>query len=427
MKNFTSLAVCLMLLSAALPATYAQGSAAALTTLAQVLDLAKEHNPDILAARKNWEAAQARVLAVKTLPDPQVGVEYWGFPRSSLNAGSASEKWYDVSQTFPFPGKLRLRGKAAAHAARREEELYLAAVRDVLAKVKEAYYDLLLADRATQIFTENTELMRKFAKITEAKYAVSKAPQSDVLRSQVELSKMINMLVTISQERETALARLNAVLDRHPEDSLGAPQEPPSIPFDYSFSDLERMALESRPEIHAASHHVDHMKAELAVSKADYLPDTMIQYTWRTMEGRRPDAVAMFKLNIPLWFWRQGSVVKSVKRGKEHADAMLRSARTMTRYEVKEFLVHVQTSRRLIELYKTTVIPQAEQLLRVTEAGYQSDRAGFLELLDSERALIEFKLEYYKSLSQYGTNLAHLERVVGTDLLVAGKEEPRHE
>lgn len=396
-------------------------------SLAQIIDLAKQQNPEIKAARKNWEAARARVLPAKTWPDPQVGVEYWGFPRSNLNVNSASEKWYGVSQMIPFPGKLSLRGKAASHVARREEELYLATVRDVLAKVKEAYYDLMFADRAKQIFTDNVEIMRKFAKIAEAKYATARVPQSDVLRSQVELFKMLNVLVAVGQEYETALARLNSLLDRHPEAVVGLPQEPPVAPLKYSFSDLEAIALENRPEIHAASHHVDHMKAELAASRADYLPDTMIQYTWRTMEGRRPDAVAMFKINLPLWFWRQGSVIKSVKSEKEHADAMLRSAKTMTRYQVKEFLVHVQTSQRLVELYKTTVLPQAEQSLKVTEAGYQSDKVGFLELLDSERALIEFKLEYYQSLAQYGTNLAHLERVLGVNLLVAGKEEPRHE
>ncbi|MBI4369073.1 MAG: TolC family protein [Elusimicrobia bacterium] len=392
--------------------------------LAEAVAAAKERNPDILAARKRWESAQALILPAKTWPDPELGVEYWGFPKSGLNVGAAPEKWYDVSQAVPFPGKLSLRGKAASHKARQEEELYRATERDVLTKLKEAYFDLLYADRAIGIFKESVEAMRRFARIAESKYSVGKASQSDVLRAQVELSKMLNMLVTLDQDRETLQARLNAILDRDPEEPVVPTEEPPLAPFDHTFADLERMALENRPEIHAASHHVDHMKAELAASRADYLPDTMIQYSRRMMEGQRPDAIAMLKLNLPfVWFWRQNSLIKSVKSEKDHADAMLRSARAMTRYETKEFLVHVQTSRRLVDLYKTTVLSQAEQSLRVAEAAYQSEKIGFLELLDSERALIEFRLEYEKYLAQYGVNLAHLERVVGVDFLNAQKEE----
>ena len=110
-------------------------------------------------------------------------------------------------------------------------------------------------------------------------------------------------------------------------------------------------------------------------------------------------------------------MVKAAVKDSENADAMLRSATTMTKYEIKEFLGHVQTSRRLVDLYKTTILPQAEQSLEVTESAYQSGRIGFLELLDSERALINFQLEYYKYLSDYGRNLAHLERAVGKELM----------
>lgn len=396
-------------------------------TLAQVLEMAKAHNPDILAAQKEWEMADAKILSTKTWPDPQVGVEYWGFARSSLNVGSAPEKWYDVSQTVPFPGKLTLRGRAAAHEARRQKELYQATEREVLAQVKEAYYGLFYAEHATQAFKENVGVMQRFARIAESKYSVGKSLQADALRAQVELTKMQNMALTTDDERETAKARLNALLDRSPEEPISAQEEPSMVALNYSFADLERTALENRPEVMAAHHHVTHMQAELAAARADYLPDTMVQYTWRTRDGEPNDAVAMFKLNLPVWFWRQRSIIKSAAFEKEHADAMYRSAQTMTRYEVKEFLTHVQTSRRLVELYKTTVLPQSEQSLKVTEAAYQSDRTGFLELLDSERALIEFWLEYYKALADYGSNLAHLERLVGTEFLASGKiEGPQH-
>lgn len=393
-------------------------------TLAEVLALARQRNPDIQAARGNWQSAEARILPAKTWNPPQIGVESWGFSRA--NVGAAPEKWYDLSQDIPFPGKLRYRGKAAEHAARREKEVYRAAELEVMAKVKAAYYSLMLSQRASLILNENLEVMRRFAKIAESKYSVGKASQSDALRAQVELTKMLNRMVTVGQDKETSQAELNALLDKAPEDPVGLAQEPALEPLPYSYEELERIALAERPEVHAAGHHVDHMQANLAVGRADYLPDFMVQYTLRTRQGMPNDSVGMVKMTLPfLYFWRRNSEVKSVRFELDHARAMLRSAQAAAKADIKSYFTKVQTSRRLVDLYKTSVLPQAEQAVKVTESAYQTDRVDFLDLLDSQRALLEFRLEYYQTLAQYGRHVAELERRAGRDKL--GPKETHHE
>jgi outer membrane protein TolC len=397
-------------------------------SLSGAVDLARRANPDILAARQEWLMSQAQVRMDATWPDPEIGIEFWGFPRSSLNLGAAPETWYDVAQKIPFPGKLTLRQRAAQHAARREEGRYHAAESDVVAAVKEAYHELLYADRAVRIYEESADVMRRFARIVESKYAIGKTAQSDVLRAQVELSKMQNMALNAAQERETAQARLNSLLNRRPGEPIAPTDLPSRRPLRYSEDELEALALDHRPEVHAAAHHVNHMRAALAAAHADYLPDTTVQFTRRTIDGQPSDNIAMFRMNLPfIWFWRQGAVVKSTRLEMAHAEAMLTSASNQTRYDVKEYLTHVETSLRLVQLYETTVLPQAAQALRVSETAYQSDRLGFLDLLDSERASIQFQLEYQRALADYGRNLAHLERVVGIDLFSTDEKETPHE
>ncbi|MBI3288087.1 MAG: TolC family protein, partial [Elusimicrobia bacterium] len=143
----------------------AQSTPAPVVTLAQVLELARQRNPDIQAARSNWQAAEANVLPAKTWEPPAIGLEYMGFPRGSANVGGAEEKRYGLSQDIPFPGKLHHKGKAAEHAARLERELYRSTEFEVMARVKAAYYKLMLSQRAIRIFNENLEVMRRFAKI----------------------------------------------------------------------------------------------------------------------------------------------------------------------------------------------------------------------------------------------------------------------
>lgn len=415
-----------LLLGFAVPARPAP--VAAPLALADVLQEARQRNPDIQAARSEWRRAQAGVLPAKTWEPPQIGYESWGF--TGTNVGSAPEKWYDLSQDIPFPGKLRLKGRAAAHEARRQEELFRATQLDVLAKVKAAYYRLMLSQRALQIVSENVDVMRRFAKIAESKYSVGKASQADALRAQVELMKMLNLSVMIQEENETSRAALNALLDKEAEAPVGAAQEPPLTPLAYGYEELSRIALAERPEVHAAAHHVNHMQATLAASRADYLPDFMVQYTLRTRQGMPNDSVGMVKMTLPfLYFWSRRSKVKGARLELDHAQAMKRSAEAATRGDIKEYYSKVRTTRRLVDLYKTSVLPQSEQAVTVSESAYQTDRLGFLDLLDSQRALLDFRLEYFQTLAQYGQNLAELERRVGRDLFtrVETKTEERHD
>lgn len=375
--------------------------------LEEVLAEAENRNPEILVAKKRWEEEKAKVWS-NSLPDPQIGVEYWG----------KNETWYDVSQEIPFPGKMSLKRKAQRHEAKRQWELYEAKKKEILQRVKAAYYSYFLARRQIEIFQDSVNFLKHFSSVAESKYSVNKASQAEVLKAQVEYSKALNELITFEQEKETMQAELNALLDRAPEEPLGKPAEPALPKANFQFAEIEQIALEFRPELDAARHHVDHMKAEQWSARADFLPDTMVQYTRRVFDTQMPDDnVVMVKFNVPgVWFWRQGSLVKAAKKAKEGAEAELRSMETMTRADVKTFLVKVQTARRLVELYRTTVIPQSETALKVSLSGYEAGTVGFLDLVDSERSWLEFQMEYYQYLAQYWTYLAALERIIGKDL-----------
>jgi len=376
--------------------------------LSDVLEEARNNNQEILAAKKRWEAEKAKIWAVKTWEDPELGVEFWG----------TNETWYDVSQKVPFPGKKLLKGKAQQHEAGEVEELYKAKEKEILQKVKSAYYSYFLAIRQIEIFEESVSLLKRFSKVAENKYSVNRTGQLDVLKAQVEYFKSLNALVTLRQEKETVEAELNALLNRRPDSSLGKPVEPGLAPFDISYDDLVKIAQANRPEVRSARHHVEQTKADLRVAWSEFLPDTYFQYSRRTFDNdEKDDNIFIVKFNVPAWIWGKGSAVKSARKTKEEAQAMLQSVETMTYSDVKSMLVKTQTARRLMELYKTSVIPQAETSLKVSTAGYEAGNIGFLDLLDSERTWLEFQMEYYQYLAQYWTYLAALERVVGEDLV----------
>ncbi len=89
----------------------------------------------------------------------------------------------------------------------------------------------------------------------------------------------------------------------------------------------------------------------------------------------------------------------------------------MTLFGVKDFHFKVQTAERLVKLYRDSIIPQAEQSLKAAEIGYQAGQVDFLNLIDSQRVLLDFNLAYYRSVADFGIDISELERVIGIELL----------
>ncbi len=79
-------------------------------------------------------------------------------------------------------------------------------------------------------------------------------------------------------------------------------------------------------------------------------------------------------------------------------------------------MAQFEAKRKILDLYKTTVLPQAKLTLKAAMAGYRTDRNDFLDLIEADRALLSYQLEFVRTLVDWKQLLAKLERVVGTEL-----------
>src|SRR5206468_3267902 len=169
--------------------------------LADVVTYARAHNPELEAAR--WREAAARAVPAQAAAwdDPTLAAESWNTPRAVPYDG-ADNNILKLSQRLPFPGKLGLRGRMAA----RDADLAAAEARmtelAVLEAVKQAYWDLWLADRHLAVYTRDLELARELAAGAAGRYAVGTGRQPDVLRAEVERTHIATRLVTTRLERE---------------------------------------------------------------------------------------------------------------------------------------------------------------------------------------------------------------------------------
>lgn len=411
MKTAVSFSFILVFSLLAPVAARAEGTVSLETLLRQ----ARENNPDLRAARGKRDAAKARITAARTWDDPKLTAEYMGIPEGGFELPSASEKLYGIEQMIPFPGKLRAMGKAAAAESEAMNWEYTDTERRVLAELRASYALYYYLARSIETYRETAQLMRGYSKIAESQYVAGKAGQGDVLRAQVEAEKMSNMVITLGQEKETARVELNLLIGKNADDPLGEPEAVAPDFLDKSWDDVKALAQKNSPDAGRAAADLARGKWEKSSALLSYLPDFDVTFRRRMMGDAWSGSEFMVGARVPLWFWKQKADLAAASAEVEAAEAAKRKAELMSVSRAKEIYTKLDATKRLMELYSTSIIPKAEQSLRVAQAGFSAGRSGFLELLDSVRSYLEFKLEYNNYVADYQRDRAALERVIGTE------------
>ena len=375
-------------------------------------------NPELVAARKQWEAATNRITQARSLDDPILSIQLWNVPQP-FKATQADNTIFGLSQNLPFPGKLGLKGEVASRSADMTEQAVHAKERELVARLKQAYYDLFLMQKTIQIHHEQVELLRQFFEIANTKFRAGKGSQADVLKAQVELSLLQQQLPVLEQRRKTAGAMLNTLLDRDPSLPLGLAQEPSPLPIDQPLDDLHRLALNDRPELKAAELDVQRSEQSSALAQRQYYPDFNVAFQ-RFQNYQANDGFGAYvAMSIPFAFWtkpKYDAGVQEAAAAVSVAQAQQHTLENLTRFQVDDLLAKLRATDQVATLYRTTILPQAEQSLESARVGYRVGKGSFLDLIDAQRTWRGFQHEYFKAIVDRQHRLAELEQVVGITL-----------
>ena len=372
--------------------------------LSEVIHEGLARNPEIQAARSQWEATREQIPQVTALPDPRFGIQLWNIPESGNLRTSVTRTQntiYTLSQTFPFPGKLPLRGEMATRTASISEQVVRAKERELTGRLKQTYFELFFAHKDIQIHHDHVELLKPLFETATARFRAGKGTQVDVLKAQVELSNLYQRLPVLEQQRETTAAKLNTLLNRDPRGPLGVPREPAAMGVVKPFEELERMAHLSRPELKAAKLAIERSDQAQDFAKRQYYPDFEVAVQ-RFQNFQATDGFgAIASVNIPFSFWtkrRYDAGVREAAAVATAARADYEAWQNMTRFQLTELLAKIHAQQQVADLYRTTILPQAEQNLEAARAGYRTGRNNFLDVIEAERGLLEFRLAYYKAV-----------------------------
>jgi len=379
---------------------------------------ALERNPEIQASRHRWQAAKERAPQAAALDDPEAKIEFWNTPEN-LDITRTGNTIFGLSQRFPYPGKLGLKENLAV----KEAEVVAAQLRakelEVAAQAKTAYYEVFLSHKAIQVHHQQIDILKDFFAIANARFRAGKGAQVDVLKASVELSRLFNELPVLEQQRESAKARLNVLLNRAPQSPLAEPLEPTGPQERATLEVLQQMAIQNRPELRALDIEIARSQTAIALAQKQYYPDFNVMVSRFQNFGARDGFGGMVVMSLPFSFWtkpKYDAGVREATANQDSAKASYQVMKNQVMFEVKDLLVKIEAAEKLTTLYKTTIIPQAQQTLESARVNYQTGKVEFLTLLDAERALRDFQLEYYRALTAFEQRMAELERAVGTNL-----------
>lgn len=391
----------------------------ATVTLEELTREALQRNPAIRSVARRVQALRARVPQARSLPDPVVSGGWMGnaTPFSVQRGDPSSFRSVDAMQEIPFPGKLKLRGQIATSDADAAWWDFEKTRRQVVAEVKAAYYDYFYYQKALDITRKDKDLLEKLIKITEVRYKVGKGIQQDVLRAQVELSRLLQQLTVLEQEESTSQVRLNTLLFRDPEAPLPPAASFEQAQFAYALDELYQMARENDPGVEREKRTIERNQYAVNLARKDHDPDLRVGYTY-VQRPLMPDMHGVtFGINIPI-FYKTKQRQSVVEAAEELASARrnLDDRLTTVNFEVKQQYLAAKASNELARLYSQAIVPQSSLALESAMASYETGKVDFLSLLDNFINVLNFEVNYYRELSNFQIALARLEPLVGREL-----------
>jgi outer membrane protein, heavy metal efflux system len=410
------------------------------TLVSRALDV----SPSIAAARDRASASRARIGPAGARPDPVLGLGITDMPiRQPGFADDFTMQVVRVTQTVPVPGTLSLSKRAARQEAEGADIALAGARLGVVRQVKDAYYELAFLDHALEIVGRNQRLLVDLIRITQAQYGAGKADQQDVLKAQVEAARLADQAVMLAESRRSALARLNAALDRSSETPVDHPAVPERIaraavadsagaigfvsaalgaraahsplpPLD----SLQERAVRESPMLREHGANIAAAATRVDIARKERWPDVEVSLEY-DRRPRFPDFVTAM-ISIPLHL-QQGS-----RQNQEVAAARAELSSGYAQHHVDENEIRARVAaldsdlerdRAQLAIYVTAILPQGRAALTSASASYQAGRGTFLSVLNSQATLFAYETEYYRDLTDFAKTLAELESVIGAEVL----------
>jgi Holliday junction resolvase RusA-like endonuclease len=366
-------------------------NAAPILTLQQAEEMALEDEPGIISQQWQMESLSVQSIVDGQLKDPKMQVALANLPTDTFDFDQENMTQFKVGiiQQFPSGDTLNIKQQKT----QKQSELFLSKISDrklsIIKEVRLTYFEIYYWEQAKKTISQNKRFFSQLVEIVQSMFSVGRNNQQDLIRAQLELSRLDDRLVKITQKINMQRSKLSRwVRDKSSTHALSTQLPILSIPqISDDFETLSQLFY-SHPKIQEIDKQIEISRKDIELAKESYKPGWALNvgYAYRdNMQngGSRSDFVsAGVTFDLPLFTAnRQDKKVLS----KEHKLQSLKDKRiTMLRQLVatlqQESAVEEQLQNRH-QLYLNLLMPQAKQQTQASLLAYQSDRGDFADVM----------------------------------------------
>ncbi|MGE0361651.1 MAG: TolC family protein [Vicinamibacterales bacterium] len=377
--------------------------------LVDAVRIAGERRAEIDAARARTRAGEQRPTIVSALPDPMVSPSLDHLPFM----WSGADVSVTIEQQIPLSGiRGHRRASALADVDRLRAETGRAGL-DVGLQAANAFLMLQERQRTQALLSEQVAFARDVVAAANARYAAGTAPQSDVLRAEVEVARLealARALVSEVRGAESMFATslgLDADTALPPLQPVVVTQPPPPWP-------ALRAALIERPELTAVRAEIARAEADVQVMRDMYRPMATIRtgpsYTMTDGKGW----MAMVGLSLPIWRGKLRAGVAEAQAMRAMSEADLRAMTRMFEGEAATATNQVQAWRDRQDALNTNVLPRARMAIAPAVAGYTAGQLPLVSVIEAVQALWTVQADVIVADVELGLAWVRLGRAIGS-------------
>lgn len=384
--------------------------------LQPLIDEALKNNHEILMSEARWSASKFRIPQAESLSDPMFMFGYLNDGVKDLytfnDEMAADSQWmFSASQMFPYPGKLSLKKEMAFRDSESIGALLDSTRLKVTARVKELYYELFLANKSIDLTKEMTALFTKIEDAALARYSTGMAPQQEILMAQTEKYMLMEKEEMLKQRVQSLEAMLNNTLGKDVKTPLGRPTELPPTLFDHDADELINTAYENSPEIKSRERMIRGAETKVQMAAKEYYPDFTVNANYSVKNKYYEDMWGLTAtINIPIFYrTKQRQAVLESEATLSEARHELDDVKFMTASEIRDNYSMLKSSERLMDLYKSGLLPKTYQNFESALAGYSTGKVEAITVITSLKAVIDYELLYWKQFAEREKAIARLE------------------
>ena len=394
---------------------------------------ALERNPDLQSTQFTAEAKDQRILPAGSLPDPMLSLAYANLPVDdfSLDKEPMTSRNIGFTQAFPFPGKLSLKEEIARLDAVQAADRVESVKNLVRFRVKKDFFLLLQNREVTRLAEKNKALLGGLLAVANSRYSVGKAPQQDLFKAQVEISRLENMLIALRKKRVELLADLNTLRNQPVGMSVDLPSSYTVLEIAHTEEELLEIAKESNPDLKRKEDAVRQKETALKLANKQILPDFQIGAVYRFREDapsgvERPDFfTAQVMVSVPIWHGRkQDKEVEATVRDLSSGKSGYQETWNAIRNRIRDITADIAALKASLSLFDTGLLPQAKESVASSLSAYQVGKVEFASVLLGQIALYQQEIEREKTAQALSIRAAQLELVVGKELFSSERVDP---